>query len=1063
MSNAVLQMASNEMKIVSGKIEFFNDTSACAAIKASGANVLELYDASNSTTEPVELKNVAAPSESNSASNKFYVDDSFSMFAVKEPVRAATTANLTSATTANTIVITSPSSGYNTVSFEIDGVSLVEGDRLLVKNNANDTQNYNGVYTVGELGGATLVLTRASDMNTTAKAERGAYCFVANGLVNSATMWYISSEPSTLNSSALVFSQFSAAGGGGFTTAGDGLSSTGDTVSVIGITNRIFVDSNGVDISENYTGQTTINTLGTVATGVWEATPISSAYLSTDLTIEFGSINSTPIGDVGASSATFTSCTVTGVASLESTLGVTGLATLSDSLDVTLNATVGGTLGVTGSSTLSGGLGVTGTTTTDDLVVNGVATLNSNLDVTGAFGVTGSATCNDALSVLGATDMTSFTASGPATLNSSLDVTGNTVMGNLEATGATFQTLDVLGGVIFSNNMQVTGVVTCNDSVDVLGTLSAYGTTVTSLNASAAVTFTSTLDVTDLVSANGGLSASTLTVQTAATMNDTLEVQGVATFQTALTANGAASCTDSLTVEGSATMNSTLDVVGITTTGTLDVNGSATMNTTLGVTGAATLSSTLDVTGASTLTSASLSSFLDVTGDTTLSGVLDVTGLVTALSGIKMGVDQSILDSNAAQVLGFGATSSAASNIKVSNAAGSSPPVIESISTQGAAGLELKVKSTGKHVFSKSNNSGRVEFDVSAKLTNQVCTLSFPAGVSNTIVVPAVSDTLVGLATADTLTNKTLTSPVVNNATISGGAMTTTTINNCVIGGSTQAAGSFTTLSAAATTVSSTLSVTSAITASDGINFGSNKSINDSNAAKLIEFPVSVASAVNYVRVTNAAAASHPVVSAAGTDTNIQLRLQGKGTGSVMSLSNVLVPEDGFIGTPAKATLLQLDGSGSVLNVAGTVTQTSDAALKENLRLCGGLDVVERLRGVEWEWTQPSNDAVADNEENDSSSENDENDDIDDNKSNKNKKSSEQSYRNLMSQTSAGVVAQEVQGVLPFVVYQSSNGLLSVNYNAFHGILINAVKELSSTVRALSEKVLDLESKLKKK
>jgi hypothetical protein len=54
---------------------------------------------------------------------------------------------------------------------------------------------------------------------------------------------------------------------------------------------------------------------------------------------------------------------------------------------------------------------------------------------------------------------------------------------------------------------------------------------------------------------------------------------------------------------------------------------------------------------------------------------------------------------------------------------------------------------------------------------------------------------MVDTTTAQTLTNKTITSPIVNTATVSGG-----TINNAVIGGTTAAAGTFTNLTVTGTT-----------------------------------------------------------------------------------------------------------------------------------------------------------------------------------------------------------------------------------------------------------------------
>lgn len=62
-----------------------------------------------------------------------------------------------------------------------------------------------------------------------------------------------------------------------FSIAGTGLTSTGGTVNVIGTAGRIVVNADSVDIDSGYVGQTSITTLGTVATGTWNATAISVA------------------------------------------------------------------------------------------------------------------------------------------------------------------------------------------------------------------------------------------------------------------------------------------------------------------------------------------------------------------------------------------------------------------------------------------------------------------------------------------------------------------------------------------------------------------------------------------------------------------------------------------------------------------------------------------------------------------------------------------------------------------------------------------------------------------
>ena len=77
-----------------------------------------------------ELKYVSAtiPSSDQTLVDKSYVDGIISSLDVKNSVRAATTSTLTL-------------SGLQT----IDGVALSAGDRVLVKNQANQAQN--GIYT----------------------------------------------------------------------------------------------------------------------------------------------------------------------------------------------------------------------------------------------------------------------------------------------------------------------------------------------------------------------------------------------------------------------------------------------------------------------------------------------------------------------------------------------------------------------------------------------------------------------------------------------------------------------------------------------------------------------------------------------------------------------------------------------------------------------------------------------------------------------------------------------------------------------------------------------------
>ena len=237
------------------------------------------------------------------------VDAARSGLDVKASVRAATTANITL-------------SAVQT----IDGVTLVAGDRVLVKDQTTASQN--GIYVV-----SASAWTRATDADTSAKVTSGMFTFVEEGTTNADSGWVLTTNNTiTLDTTSLAFAQFS---GAGQITAGNGLTKTGNTLNVgagtgivanaddialtgqalafhnlatngivartaagtvaartiTGTTNRITVtNGDGVagnptlDIASTYAGQSTITTLGTVTTGVWNATTIATTYGGTGLT-----------------------------------------------------------------------------------------------------------------------------------------------------------------------------------------------------------------------------------------------------------------------------------------------------------------------------------------------------------------------------------------------------------------------------------------------------------------------------------------------------------------------------------------------------------------------------------------------------------------------------------------------------------------------------------------------------------------------------------------------------------------------------------------------------------
>jgi len=215
---------------------------------------------------------------SDSLVNKTYVDQVANGLDVKASVRVATTADL-SATYANGAgTLTANANG----AISIDGVSLSLNDRVLVKDQSDAVENgFYKVTTVGS-GSAAFVLTRTPDANEASEITGGAFTFVEEGTAN-ADNGYVATHNGTptLGTDDITFDQFS---GAGQISAGNGLTKTGNTIDAVGTANRISVSANAIDIASTYVGQNTITTLGTIATGTWNADTIGVAYGGTGIT-----------------------------------------------------------------------------------------------------------------------------------------------------------------------------------------------------------------------------------------------------------------------------------------------------------------------------------------------------------------------------------------------------------------------------------------------------------------------------------------------------------------------------------------------------------------------------------------------------------------------------------------------------------------------------------------------------------------------------------------------------------------------------------------------------------
>ena len=202
---------------------------------------------------------VATPTDTAHIATKGYVDSARQGLDVKQSVRVATTAaiNLSSDLEAGDV---------------IDGVTLVAGDRVLVKEQG--TASENGIYVAVASGAA----SRSSDANGTAdtgELKSGTFTFVEEGTINSDKGFVLSTNGTiTVGSTAIVWTQFS---GAGSFTSGDGLSKDGNTINVNVTANRTAITADAIDIASTYVGQSSITTLGTITTGVWNGTDVAVA------------------------------------------------------------------------------------------------------------------------------------------------------------------------------------------------------------------------------------------------------------------------------------------------------------------------------------------------------------------------------------------------------------------------------------------------------------------------------------------------------------------------------------------------------------------------------------------------------------------------------------------------------------------------------------------------------------------------------------------------------------------------------------------------------------------
>ena len=219
-------VAGNPVITNAGVTSIIGTADQISASSATGAVTLSLPQNINTASTPAfaQLTVAADPTSALQVATKQYVDNAVTGLDVKQSVRVGTTANITL-------------SGTQT----IDGVAVVAGNRVLVKNQTTASQN--GIYVV-----AAGAWTRATDADQNAEVTAGMFTFISEGTTLGDTGWLLTAnDPIVVGTTALAFAQFT---GSGTITAGVGLQKTGNTLDVITASAaRITVSGAGVDLA----------------------------------------------------------------------------------------------------------------------------------------------------------------------------------------------------------------------------------------------------------------------------------------------------------------------------------------------------------------------------------------------------------------------------------------------------------------------------------------------------------------------------------------------------------------------------------------------------------------------------------------------------------------------------------------------------------------------------------------------------------------------------------------------------------------------------------------------
>jgi hypothetical protein len=428
---------------------------------ASGNNSVVLTPTGTGTVDvsSKRITSLQTPSQSTDAATKQYVDDVAQGLHTHDSCNAATQTTLATISS-GTVTYDNGTSGVGatlttTGSYTtIDGVTLSNGMRILVKNEANTA--HNGIYDRT----SSTVLTRSTDFDTPAEMAGGDFTFVTAGTEYDNTGWVMPDPVTTVGTSPVVWVQFS---GAGTYTAGAGLTLTGNQFSVNVDNNTTAIVSGNVVIKDG-ANLTTPNIGAATGTSLTLTNGVTANTLTANLTLNVtGNAN---VGNLGSSGVIIATGNITG-GNISTSGEISATGNVSGG-NLTTSGVVSATGNVSGGNLTTGGVvSATGNITGGNISTGGTLSVTGNANVGNIGAGTGVFTAN--ISVANIANVGNLIATGTANVTGNATVGNLTTVGTVDAATVSTTTLDIGNTAVTAN--------TVTSSTATLQTIASYALT----------------------------------------------------------------------------------------------------------------------------------------------------------------------------------------------------------------------------------------------------------------------------------------------------------------------------------------------------------------------------------------------------------------------------------------------------------------------------------------------------------------------------------------------------------------------------------------------------------